>query len=123
MADIKLMVMYPCPHDIRAFEKLFEDKDMPMCDGLSSEYAMSFEAFEKLYHEEHVPMIVEKLVGKTRFVATKVVARERPYTGGFLPGSAALRRGRLIAGPFLRCVHALDHPGRLPGTLKCDCRA
>ncbi|MGH8610884.1 MAG: EthD family reductase [Gammaproteobacteria bacterium] len=74
MADIKLMVMYPCPHDIRAFEKLYEDEDMPMRDGLSSEYAMSFETFEKLYHEEHVPMIVEKLVGKTRFVATKVVA-------------------------------------------------
>ena len=62
------------PHDIRAFEKLYEDEDMPMRDGLSSEYAMSFETFEKLYHEEHVPMIVEKLVGKTRFVATKVVA-------------------------------------------------
>ncbi|MFH0341816.1 MAG: EthD family reductase [Chromatiales bacterium] len=74
MADIKLMVMYPCPHDIRAFEKLYEDEDMSICDGLSSEYAMSFEAFEKLYHEEHVPMIVKKLVGKTRFVATKVVA-------------------------------------------------
>ncbi|MGH8536239.1 MAG: EthD family reductase [Gammaproteobacteria bacterium] len=74
VADIELMVMYPCPHDIRAFEKLYEDEDMPMRDGLSSEYAMSFETFEKLYHEEHVPMIVEKLVGKTRFVATKVVA-------------------------------------------------
>ena len=70
----KLMVMYPCPHDIRAFETLYEDGDMSTRDGLSSEYAMSFEAFEKLYHEEHVPMIVKKLVGKTRFVATKIVA-------------------------------------------------
>ena len=45
-----------------------------MGEGLSSEYAMTFEAFEKLHQEEHVPMIVDKLVGKTRFVATKVVA-------------------------------------------------
>jgi hypothetical protein len=48
-----------------------------MGEGLSSEYAMTFEAFEKLHQEEHVPMIVDKLVGKTRFVATKVVARPR----------------------------------------------
>ncbi|MGH8583448.1 MAG: EthD family reductase [Gammaproteobacteria bacterium] len=74
MADVKLMVMYPCPHDIRTFEKLYEDEAVAMGDGLSSEYAMSFESFEHLYHEEHVPMIMEKLVGKTRFVATKVVA-------------------------------------------------
>lgn len=40
-------------------------------DGLSSEYARSFETFEKLYQEEHVPMIFEKLVGKTRLVATR----------------------------------------------------
>jgi uncharacterized protein (TIGR02118 family) len=48
MAVVKLMVMYPRPQDI--------------------------EAFEKLYQEEHVPMAVEKLLGKTKFVATKVVA-------------------------------------------------
>ena len=48
MAVVKLMVMYPRPQDI--------------------------EAFEKLYQEEHVPMAVEKLLGKTEFVATKVVA-------------------------------------------------
>ncbi|MGH8568477.1 MAG: EthD family reductase [Gammaproteobacteria bacterium] len=48
MSDMKLIVMYPRPKDI--------------------------EAFEKLYQEEHVPMAVEKLSGKTKFVATKVVA-------------------------------------------------
>ena len=48
MSDVKLIVMYPRPKDI--------------------------EAFEKLYQEEHVPMAVEKLSGKTKFVATKVVA-------------------------------------------------
>ena len=48
MADVKFMVMYPRPQDV--------------------------EAFEKLYQEEHVPMAVEKLGGKTKFVATKVVA-------------------------------------------------
>jgi uncharacterized protein (TIGR02118 family) len=48
MAVVKFMVMYPRPQDV--------------------------EAFEKLYQEEHVPMAVEKLVGKTKFVATKVVA-------------------------------------------------
>jgi uncharacterized protein (TIGR02118 family) len=48
MSEVKFIVMYPRPKDI--------------------------EAFEKLYQEEHVPMAVEKLAGKTKFVATKVMA-------------------------------------------------
>jgi uncharacterized protein (TIGR02118 family) len=48
MAEVKLIVMYPTPADV--------------------------EAFEKVYQEEHVPMAVEKLAGKTRFVATRVMA-------------------------------------------------
>ena len=48
MAGVKLIVMYPRPRDI--------------------------EAFEKRYQEEHIPMAVEKLSGKTKLVATKVVA-------------------------------------------------
>ena len=48
MATVKFMVMYPRPVNI--------------------------EAFEKVYQEEHVPMAIEKLVGKTKFVATKVEA-------------------------------------------------
>jgi uncharacterized protein (TIGR02118 family) len=48
MPGAKLVVLYPQPKDIQAFEKL--------------------------YQEEHVPMAVEKLVGKTKMVATKVLA-------------------------------------------------
>ena len=47
MAGAKFIVIYPRPTDI--------------------------EAFEKVYQDQHVPMAVEKLVGKTKFVATKVV--------------------------------------------------
>lgn len=46
MSEVKLMVIYPTPTDV--------------------------DAFEKRYQEEHVPMAVEKLLGKTKFVATKV---------------------------------------------------
>ncbi len=48
MAGVKLLVIYPRPTDIAAFEKL--------------------------YQEEHVPMAVDKLAGKTKFIATKVLA-------------------------------------------------
>jgi uncharacterized protein (TIGR02118 family) len=47
MAGAKMIVIYPRPTDI--------------------------DAFEKLYQEEHVPMAVENLGGKTRAVMTKVV--------------------------------------------------
>lgn len=48
MPGVKLVVLYPRPTNI--------------------------EAFEKLYTDEHVPMAVEKMVGKTKIVATKVLA-------------------------------------------------
>ena len=48
MAEVKLIVMYPTPADV--------------------------ESFEKVYQDEHVPMAVERLAGKTKFVATKVMA-------------------------------------------------
>jgi uncharacterized protein (TIGR02118 family) len=48
MAGVKLIVMYPRPKDV--------------------------DAFEHVYQKEHVPMAVEKLAGKTKLVATKVVA-------------------------------------------------
>jgi uncharacterized protein (TIGR02118 family) len=47
MAHVKFVVIYPRPKDI--------------------------EAFEKVYQAEHVPMAVEKLAGKTKFVASKVL--------------------------------------------------
>jgi uncharacterized protein (TIGR02118 family) len=48
MATAKLVVMYPVPKNV--------------------------EAFDKIYQSEHVPMAVEKLRGKTKIVATKVLA-------------------------------------------------
>lgn len=47
MADVKLVVIYPRPKDL--------------------------EAFEKAYTNEHVPLAVAKLGGKTKIVATKVL--------------------------------------------------
>ncbi len=48
MANVKLIVMYPRPKDL--------------------------EVFENRYQTEHVPMAVEKLAGKVKLVATKVLA-------------------------------------------------
>src|SRR5579864_5183627 len=48
MSEVKLVVIYPRPTNI--------------------------EAFEKIYVEEHVPMAVDKLAGKTKIVATKVLS-------------------------------------------------
>ena len=48
MAGAKLIVIYPRPKDIASFEQT--------------------------YLKEHVPMAVEKLAGKTKIVASKVVA-------------------------------------------------
>lgn len=48
MASFKIVVMYPRPKDV--------------------------DAFEKIYQSEHVPLAVEKLKGKTKVVATKVTA-------------------------------------------------
>jgi uncharacterized protein (TIGR02118 family) len=48
MAAVKLIVMYPTPTDVAAFERL--------------------------YQEEHVPMAAKKLQGMSKLVASKVVA-------------------------------------------------
>ena len=48
MPGVKIVVLYPRPTDIQAFEKV--------------------------YQEEHVPMAVKNFPGKTKFVATKVLA-------------------------------------------------
>ena len=47
MPDVKLVVIYPRPTDVAAFEKV--------------------------YTNEHVPLAVAKLGGKTKIVATKIV--------------------------------------------------
>jgi uncharacterized protein (TIGR02118 family) len=48
MADVKLVVIYPQPKNV--------------------------DVFEKIYQEEHVPLAVAKLGGKTKIVATKILA-------------------------------------------------
>jgi uncharacterized protein (TIGR02118 family) len=48
MSSAKLIVAYPQPVDV--------------------------DAFEKVYLEEHVPLAIAKLAGKTKIVATKVLA-------------------------------------------------
>ena len=45
--SVKLIVIYPRPTNV--------------------------EAFETVYKDEHVPLAVEKLIGKTRIVATRVL--------------------------------------------------
>jgi len=52
---VKLMVMYPRPRDI--------------------------EAFEKIYDEEHVPMAIAKLAGKTKMVGTKILGSPQGTPG------------------------------------------
>lgn len=47
MTGVKLVVVYPRPTDV--------------------------DAFEKVYQNEHVPLAVSKLAGKTKIVATKVL--------------------------------------------------
>lgn len=47
MADVKLVVIYPCPKDV--------------------------DVFDKIYEAEHVPLAVKKLGGKTKIVATKIL--------------------------------------------------
>ena len=50
MKTAKLIVMYPTPTDV--------------------------DVFEQRYAQEHVPMAVEKLAGKTRFVASWLLQRQ-----------------------------------------------
>jgi uncharacterized protein (TIGR02118 family) len=48
MPAVKIVVMYPTPADVATFERLYQD--------------------------EHVPMVAKKLEGKTKLVATTVLA-------------------------------------------------
>jgi uncharacterized protein (TIGR02118 family) len=70
MAHVKLVVMYPMPKDV--------------------------ETFEKVYRNEHVPMAIEKLAGKTKFVATKVLTS--PH------GKAAFYRIAEVYFPSMRAL-------------------
>lgn len=57
MKAAKLIVMYPVPTDL--------------------------ETFERRYADEHVPMAVEKLAGKTRFVASLVLSNADKTAAAF----------------------------------------
>jgi uncharacterized protein (TIGR02118 family) len=72
MGAAKLVVMYPRPSDI--------------------------DAFEKVYRNEHIPMAVEKLVGKTKIVATKAV--------GSPQGTPAFHRIAEIHFPSMKDLEA-----------------
>jgi hypothetical protein len=45
---------------------------------ISTLFPKYVDAIEGIYREQHVPMAVSKLAGKTKMVATKVVARGGP---------------------------------------------
>lgn len=86
MAGIKFLVLYPRPTDI--------------------------DAFEKAYQKEHVPMAVEKLAGKTKFVATKVLASPQGTPPFYrvaeihFPSKEALEACAASAGGKETLVHA-----------------
>jgi uncharacterized protein (TIGR02118 family) len=69
---VKLIVMYPRPKDIQAFETV--------------------------YKNEHVPLAVEKLTGKTKIVATRVI--------GSSNGKPAFHRIAEIHFPSMRALEA-----------------
>jgi uncharacterized protein (TIGR02118 family) len=73
MSTAKLVVIYPVPTDI--------------------------EQFERLYLEQHVPMAVDRLAGKTKIVATKVLSSAQ---GGLAP----FHRIAEIHFPSMSALHA-----------------
>ena len=72
MPQVKMIVMYPPPADVAAFENV--------------------------YANEHVPMAVDKLVGKTKIVATKVL--------GAPSGSPAFYRIAEVHFPSMDALNA-----------------
>ena len=86
MAEAKLVVIYPRPKDI--------------------------ETFEKIYLTEHVPMAVEKLVGKTKVVATRITASPQgvpPFyriAEVYFPSKSALEACAATPGAQATLAHA-----------------
>jgi len=72
MSDAKLVVMYPQPSDV--------------------------DAFEKRYADEHVPMAVEKLAGKSKIVATRIL--------GAPSGTPAFHRYVEVCFPSMDALNA-----------------
>lgn len=85
MSLTKLIVAYPYPPDVQAFEKV--------------------------YMEEHVPLAAAKLEGKTKIVATKILASPQgspPFyrvAEVYFPSMSALEACAVSAGG----KEALDH--------------
>ena len=88
MAGVKFMVLYPRPTDI--------------------------DAFEKVYQDEHVPMAVKNLAGKTKLVATKVLASPQGTPPFYrlaeihFPSMAALEACAATAGTKETLAHAVS---------------
>ncbi|HUO34054.1 MAG TPA: EthD family reductase [Candidatus Acidoferrum sp.] len=78
MAVAKIVVMYPPPKDVQAFEKV--------------------------YANDHVPLAVAKLAGKTKIVATKILASPQ--------GAPAFHR---IAEVYFPSLEALQACAASPG--------
>jgi uncharacterized protein (TIGR02118 family) len=87
MSEVKFMVIYPTPTDV--------------------------DAFEKRYQEEHVPMAVEKLGGKSKFIATRVLGSPQgpaPFyriAEVFFPSMAALEACAASEGGKETLAHAV----------------
>jgi uncharacterized protein (TIGR02118 family) len=56
------------------------------------------DAFERVYNQQHVPMAVEKLAGKTKIVASKIV--------GFPQGTPAFHRIAEVHFPSMEALQA-----------------
>ncbi|MCI0486404.1 MAG: EthD family reductase [Blastocatellia bacterium] len=88
MAETKLIVIYPYPADV--------------------------EAFERAYVEDHVPMARENIKGMTKFVATKVVGTPDGQTPPFyriaelhFPSIEALMASAASEGAQKAVAHAV----------------
>jgi uncharacterized protein (TIGR02118 family) len=87
MPEAKLVVIYPRPTDI--------------------------EAFEKIYLEEHVPMAAVKLTGKTKIVATKITSSPEGVPPFYrivevhFPSTAALEACAATPGAQETLAHAV----------------
>jgi uncharacterized protein (TIGR02118 family) len=85
MKQAKLIVIYPNPVDVNKFERLYEN--------------------------EHVPMAVEKLTGKTRFIASLISSPDSPYhrfAEVYFPSMQALQDCLNSPGGQETAQHAVD---------------
>lgn len=87
MAETKIVVIYPRPTDV--------------------------DAFEKAYVEEHIPLAMEKIKGVTKFAATKVVGTPDGSTPPFyriaelyFPSMGALQESAASPGTREAVAHA-----------------